>query len=296
MLKSQLSFCHREEEPEKRVLYIVGTPIGNLNDFSPRAINILKKVSLIACEDTRTTKKLLNFFNIKNKLISLNQHNIISKLEYLLSELRSQKSIAIVSDAGMPLISDPGEQLVKHVKENNFEVICIPGPCAALTALVSSGFSCSRFVFYGFIPRNNKEKNVILKSIHLSKYSSIIYESPKRIIKLLNDLKAICGGDRNISLMRELTKRYEEHFGNNIDEVLSSLARNEPKGEFTLIISGNEKHQLMVEESLDMIKLDLKNLMKAGLSHSSATSYLSKKHNIPKNKIYSLNLKQTKNL
>ncbi len=290
MKETPHSFCHREVEPEKRVLYIVGTPIGNLQDMSNRAINILQKVSLIACEDTRHTKKLLNYFNIKNKLISLNQHNIQSKVDYLLKELKEEKSIAIVSDAGMPLISDPGELLVKYVKKNNFDVICIPGPCAALTALVCSGFSCSRFIFYGFMPKNNREKQVILQSINQNKYSSIIYESPKRIFKLLNELKNICGGQREISLTRELTKKYEQHFGNNIDEVLNDLKKSEPRGEFTLIVSGNKSSKLSIEKPLDMIKKELLDLMDAGLTHSSAANYLARKHNYPKNQIYNLKI------
>ena len=284
----QIPFCHRKEEPEKSTLYIVGTPIGNLNDFSPRAINILKKVSLIACEDTRNTKKLLNFFNIKNKLICLNQYNIKDKINFIISELKIEKSIAIVSDAGMPLISDPGELLVKEIKRNNFDAICIPGPCAALTALVSSGCSCSRFIFYGFLPRSNKAKLEILNEICKSQYTSIIYESPKRIINLLQDLEKICGYSREISLLKELTKKYEQHLGNTIGEVLIHFDKFEPKGEFTLIVSGNKSLKILGDEDLTIIKDDLKDLIKAGLSHSSASLYLAKKYNKPKKVVYNL--------
>ena len=288
MNEHQVPFCHREEEPEKSTLYIVGTPIGNLNDLSPRAINILKKVSFIACEDTRNTKKLLNFFSIKNKLISLNQHNIKQKTNHILAELKVEKSIAIVSDAGMPLISDPGELLVEEIKNNNFNAICIPGPCAALTALVSSGCSCSRFIFYGFLPRSNKAKLEILNDIYQSQYTSIIYESPKRIRKLLQDLERICGKSRKIFLSRELTKKYEQHLGNTIGEVLMYLERYEPKGEFTLVVSGNKISKMLTDDCLDIIKNDLNDLMKAGLSHSAASLYLSKKYNKPKKVIYNL--------
>tara|TARA_Y100001978_G_scaffold121312_1_gene108246 strand:+ start:108 stop:983 length:876 start_codon:yes stop_codon:yes gene_type:complete len=281
-------FCHRDEEPEKKVLYIVGTPIGNLLDLSPRAINILKNVSLICCEDTRNTKKLLNIFKIKNRLISLNQHNINSKIESILTKLKSGESIAIVSDAGMPLINDPGDKLVKSAKNNFLDVICIPGPCAALTALVCSGFPCSKFIFYGFIAKNKKDRREILENIKRSKYPSILYESPKRILKLLVDLKEICGGQREINLARELTKKFERHYGPNISEVLKSLSDIEPKGEFTLIVNGYEEKELSNLDALDNIKKDLLDLMKAGLSHSSAANYLAKKHNIAKNKIYSL--------
>ncbi len=293
MSEAHHSFCHRDEEPEKKVLYIVGTPIGNLLDLSPRAINILKNVSLICCEDTRNTRKLLNFFKIKNRLVTLNQHNINSKIASILSQLKSGKSVAVVSDAGMPLINDPGDKLVKCIKDNFLDVICIPGPCAALTALVCSGFSCSKFIFYGFITKNKKDRKEILENIKQSKYPSILYESPNRILKLLDDLQEICGGQREINLARELTKKFEQHYGPNIEEVLRNLSNIKPKGEFTLIVNGYEDKKLSSIEALDNIKKDLLDLMKAGLSHSSAANYLAKKHNIPKNKIYSLVTNQT---
>ena len=144
------SFSHRSQEPESGVLYIVGTPIGNLNDISLRALNILRNVSLIACEDTRHTKKIMNKFEFTNSLISFNKHNSLKKIPILISALKEGKSIAIVSDAGMPGICDPGEDLVKNVKTSGLETICIPGPCAALTALVSSGLPASKFTFEGF--------------------------------------------------------------------------------------------------------------------------------------------------
>ena len=149
---------HRCEEPESGVLYLVGTPIGNLNDISSRAINILKNVSLIACEDTRQTKKLTSRFDIKNKLISFNKHNSISKIPTIINNLKDGNSIALVSDAGMPTICDPGEDLVRNLKLNSLDIICIPGPCAALTALVSSGFSASKFIFEGFLPKKKRER------------------------------------------------------------------------------------------------------------------------------------------
>jgi len=281
----QESFSHRGPEPEERVLYIVGTPIGNLKDMSERGINILSQVSLIACEDTRNTRKLLQCFGIANKLISFNDHNAKTKIRFILSELENGKSIALVSDAGMPLISDPGEIIVKKAKENNFDVICIPGPCAALSALVSSGLDTSRFTFYGFIPRSTFLRKSILKEIWESKNTSIIYESPKRILKLLVDLKEICGEDRKVVLMKELTKRFEKHYGNSIKDVIKEIELKEPKGEFTLILSGNNKNELVRDRSLIE---DLKELIKAGLSHSSASNYLSKKSGRSKNEIYKL--------
>ena len=152
---------HRGQEPQGGVLYLVGTPIGNLSDFSFRAENILRNVSLIACEDTRQTKKILNKFEIKNNLISFNQHNSKDKISKIISFLKGGKSIAIVSDAGLPTISDPGEELVKNIKEEGFDAICVPGPCAALTALVSSGLPTSKFIFEGFLPKKTNRKKKI---------------------------------------------------------------------------------------------------------------------------------------
>ena len=279
---------HRSKEPERSVLYIVGTPIGNLDDISIRSINILKKVSLIACEDTRNTGKLLKYLNISNKLISFNQHNASKRVNFLLSQLEKGYSLALVSDAGMPLISDPGEIIVQKAREHNFDVICIPGPCAAILALVSSGIDTSKFTFYGFLPKKSNEKNIIMNEISKSSKTSIIYESPKRILKLLIELKSICGGDRKVAVLKEMTKRYETYFGDNIDNVIKQINNNEEKGEFTMIISGSNKdnHENLMSKE-DLI-IDLQDLIKAGLSHSAASNYLSKKSGYPRNQIYKL--------
>tara|TARA_Y100001978_G_scaffold58731_1_gene52897 strand:- start:326 stop:1201 length:876 start_codon:yes stop_codon:yes gene_type:complete len=289
-MNTKVTLSHRNKEPENGILYLVGTPIGNLNDISIRAINILRGVSLIACEDTRKTGKLLKYFDISNKLISFHKYNSINKVDFLINKLKENASIALVSDAGMPLISDPGEIIVKKAKENNFDVICIPGPCAALSALVSSGLDTSRFTFYGFIPKSTLLRRSIMRAIWESKNTSIIYESPKRVLKLLIDLKEICGGDRKIVLMKELTKRFERHYGNNINDVIKEIEFKEPKGEFTLIISGNSENALVNEISLIE---DLKELIKAGLSNASASNYLSKKSSLSKNEIYKLTIKNS---
>ena len=282
---------YRREEPERAVLYIVGTPIGNLEDISFRAINILKKVSLIACEDTRNTAKLLKQYNISNKLISFHKHSAKEKFNFLIAKLISGNSIALVSDAGMPSISDPGNLLVRKVKENNLDVICIPGACAAITALVSSGIDSSEFSFYGFLPKSTKERNIKIRQILESPITTIIYESPKRIIRLLNELKKLFDNDREIVVLKELTKRYEKHFGLNIDNIIDKLAALEIKGEFTIVIEGNKKIYNKVELIEQDLKKDLIELIKAGLSHSAASNYLSQKTGKSKNYIYRLILK-----
>ena len=290
-MKSHQTLSHRNKEPENSVLYVVGTPIGNLEDISKRAINILKNVSLIACEDTRKTGLLMKYLNISNKLICLNQHNYLKKLDFLISKLHNGESIAMVSDAGMPLICDPGQFIVSEVKKKNYDVICIPGPCAAITALVSSGIDSSRFIFYGFLPRSIKERSLILKEISNNEITSIIYESPKRILKLLYDLETFIGQERNVVLLKELTKRYEKHYGDTINKVIDKLQSSDLKGEYTLIISGAQKQKNEDFTSNKNLIFDLEELIKAGLSNSSAANYLSKKSGVPKNELYKLSIK-----
>ena len=165
---------HKNPEPENGFLYIVGTPIGNLNDLSLRALNILKNVSLIACEDTRETKKIMSKFEFTNNLISFNEHNSSTKIPKIISDLNSGKSIAIASDAGMPSICDPGENLVKYAKSKGIGIVCIPGPCAALTALVSSGMPSSRFIFEGFLPKKKSDREKILFEISKNEKTTVI--------------------------------------------------------------------------------------------------------------------------
>ena len=282
------SFSHRSEEPESGVLYLVGTPIGNLSDISFRAINILKKVSLIACEDTRHTKKITNKFEIHNKLISFNKHNSLSKIPMIINILKEGKSVAVVSDAGMPSICDPGEDLVRNAKINKLETICIPGPSAALTALVSSGFPSSKFIFEGFLPNKKKEREKILSEISKNEKTTIVFESPHRLNKLLNELKEYCGGQREISISRELTKKFEEQLNNNIDNIIDIFQDREILGEITIIIRGLDK-TTQSELNKTILKKELKELIEAGLTLSAASKYLAKKKSLNKNLIYNLN-------
>ena len=287
-MNNNSSLSHRKEEPEKGILYIVGTPIGNLNDISQRALNILKNVSLVACEDTRQTKKLMNKFNISNNLISFNKENSLNKISKLIEELKTGKSIALVSDAGMPGICDPGENLVSKVKSEGIGVICIPGACAAITALVSSGIPSSKFIFEGFLPKKNIDREKVLFEISKSEKTTIIYESPRRLKKLLFDLLEFCEGEREIMVARELTKKFEEHVGNNINNAIMYFKDKEVKGEITLVIKGRKKEQKQEFDKGDL-KRDLQELMKAGLSLSAASKYLAKKNGIKKSIIYNLN-------
>jgi 16S rRNA (cytidine1402-2'-O)-methyltransferase len=287
-MKIDALLSHIDQEPQNGVLYLVGTPIGNLYDISLRALNILKKVAFIACEDTRQTKKIMSKFEIKNNLISFNMHNSAKKTPKIITSLKKGQSIALVSDAGMPSICDPGESLVQEVKLNKLNIICIPGPCAATTALVSSGFHSSKFTFEGFLPKKKKEREKILMNISKNEKSSIVYESPHRINKLLTELRNYCGGNREIQLFRELTKKFEENLGNNIDEVIEKIKSKEVLGEITLIIKGLTDSRDN-EFDLLFLKKELNELINAGLSLSAASKYLAKKNGLSKNIIYNLN-------
>ena len=278
---------HRKEEPENGILYMVGTPIGNLNDISPRAINILANVSVVACEDTRQTRKIMNKFSISNNLISFNKENSFQKISSLIVDLKAGKSVALVSDAGMPGICDPGENVVGQAKLQGIEVICIPGACAAITALVSSGIPSSRFVFEGFLPKKKIDREKILSEISKNEKTTIIYESPHRLKKLLRELFDFCGGDRKIIVARELTKKFEEHIGNDINNAINFFKDKEVVGEITLVIKGSKQEKNQQIKIYD-VKEDLHELIKAGLSLSAASKYLAKKYGIKKSIIYNL--------
>ncbi len=279
---------HKKQEPESGFLYIVGTPIGNLNDLSPRALNILRNVSLVACEDTRHTKKIMAKYNFSNNLLSFNKQNFFKKIPKIVNSLNSGNSVALVSDAGMPGICDPGEELVKDAKSNRINVVCIPGPCAATTALVTSGMPSSQFIFEGFLPKKKSERDKILYNISKSFKTTILFESPHRLKKLLYELKNYCGGDREIQVSRELTKKYEEQIGNNINEVINYFLDKEILGEITVVIKGRDIAEEVQEFDEIELKKELIDLIKAGLSLPQASKYLAKKNKLSKNLIYNL--------
>ena len=282
------SSSHKRKEPESGFLYIVGTPIGNLSDISSRALNVLKNVSLIACEDTRQTKKIMNKYEFKNYLVSFNKHNFISKSSRIINDLNAGKSVALVSDAGMPSICDPGEHLIKNARSFGINIICIPGPCAVTTALVSSGFPSSKFVFEGFLPRKKSEREKLLLEISKNNKTTILFESPNRLKKLLGEFKEYFGGEREIRISRELTKRFEEHVGDNVNEVIEYFKKKEVLGEITIVIKGKdlEKEKSYFDKS--KLKKELDELIIAGLSLSQAAKYLAKKNDLPKRIIYNM--------
>ena len=273
-------------EPCKGTLYIVGTPIGHLGDLSPRAKNILKNVSLIACEDTRRSGQLLKILESKVPLLSYHKHNFKSRLSKLIEILKSERSIALISDAGLPGISDPGEELVHLAKSHNHKVICIPGPCAATTALVISGLPSQRFCFEGFLPKKQSIRKKRLEDISKEHRTTVIYESPHQLINLLKDLSIHCGKERPIQIARELTKRYEESIGNTIKEVLDYFNLNTPKGEFTIVLGGkNDNQEKKISESDALNKLN--QLIKEGEKSNQAAKKISEETGYDKKWLYS---------
>ena len=265
-------------------LYIVSTPIGNLEDITLRAIKILKETDLIACEDTRTTRKLLSRYAIETPLISYHEHNEFGKAKELLSLLEGGKSIAMVSDAGTPGISDPGYRLVKLASEHGIDVLPVPGPSAVVSALCVSGLPTSSFAFFGFLPRTKKRLTDYLGNIKSYPETLVFYESPNRVMKTLRVMLDVFG-DRNISLSREITKLYEETLRGKISGVLETLAkRNEVKGEVTLVVEGasGEAGGVDTEDIDEMLGAYKKN----GLSLKDAVKKVSEGSGYSKSKTY----------
>ena len=285
-MNNNSSLSHRRQEPEKGILYFVGTPIGNLSDISSRALNILKNVSLVACEDTRQTKKIMTKYGISNTLMSFNQTNGKKKIPQIIKLLKEANAVALVSDAGMPSICDPGEELVKEARLNIIETICIPGASAVLTALVSSGYPSSKFIFEGFLPKKSISRKKLLLEISKNEKTTILYESPHRLKKLLLDLKVYCGGKREIQVSRELTKKFEEHIGTDIDKVISYFENKEILGEITVVIKGIKKPKKNFINDTSEIRKELIELVNAGLSLSEASKYLARKKNLSKREVY----------
>ncbi len=265
-------------------LYIISTPIGNLEDITLRALNILRDVDLIACEDTRTTKKLLAHYQIQRPLVSYHEHNEAAKSKELVSELLEGKSIALVSDAGTPGVSDPGYRIVKLASESGIEVIPIPGASAAIAALSVSGLPTSSFAFYGFPPRQKKRLHEYLDRIKDYPETLVFYESPSRIVKTLEAMIDVFG-DRKASLSREITKMYEETLRGSLSEVKELLQTKETiRGEFTLVVEGASDDKTKFDsETVDKL---LKLLKKEGLTLTDAVKRVSADSGISKSKIY----------
>ena len=279
-------------------LYLCATPIGNLEDMTFRGVRVLREVDLIAAEDTRNSIKLLNHFEIKTPMTSYHEYNKIEKAHYLIARMQEGKNVALITDAGTPGISDPGEDLVRLAYEAGIEVTSLPGACACITALTLSGLPTRRFCFEAFLPADKKERQEILEELKTETRTIILYEAPHRLIKTLKDL-LIALGDRRITLCRELTKRHETAFATTLQGALEFYETQEPKGECVIVMEGRSRKQMQEEKQQVWAQMELSEHMQLyleqGMDQKEAMKAVAKDRGIPKREIYSKWLKNKEN-
>lgn len=270
-------------------LYLVPTPIGNLKDISFRVLEVLQEADRIACEDTRVTAKLLNRYEIKKPLLSYREHNEQEASTFILDKVEAGETIALVTDAGMPGISDPGETIVKKAVERGVDVVVLPGPSALINALVASGLDTGRFTFVGFLDKARKKKRDELALYRDREETLIFYEAPHRILDTL-DAVAEVYGNRRIALSRELTKLHEEHLRGTVEEVRSAFQDRPPKGEFVLVVSGKSSKEIQKEKEESFAELTilqhLQEVMSQGRSKKEAVKIVAELRGIPKKEVY----------
>lgn len=281
-MNEQFEITEEKNKVEKSTLYLVATPIGNLSDISYRAVKVLSEVDFIAAEDTRNTPKLLGRYGIKKPLVSYYEHNKREKGEQIVSRIKAGESCALVTDAGTPAISDPGEDLVVLCREHGVKVVSIPGACAAITALTLSGLPTRRFCFEGFLPNTKSERKQRLKELDSEKRTIIIYEAPHHLISTLNDIYDAFG-DRKIALCRELTKINEETDFTTVSAAIASYKEKQPRGEYVLVIDGatdtKKEFDMSVAEHVDMY-------ISQGMSKMDAIKAAAKDRGVPKSEVY----------
>ncbi|SPT98265.1 tetrapyrrole methylase [Lysinibacillus capsici] len=285
-MKSQKSTIH----DQTGCLYLVGTPIGNLEDMSVRALRILKEADIIAAEDTRNTKKLCNYFEIDTPLISYHEHNIAVGGEKLLTLLQEGKTIALVSDAGLPCISDPGADIVEKAIAQNFSVVPVPGPNAAISALIASGLSPQPFFFYGFLNRGKKERRQQLEQLKKRQETILLYEAPHRLKDTLKDMEAIIG-ERRIVLARELTKKFEEFLRGTLSEAVEWSQTEEIRGEFCIVLEGNscveeEDHEEAYWQNMSIVEHVDFIINQSNVSSKEAIKEVAKLRQVAKRDVY----------
>lgn len=270
-------------------LYLCATPIGNLEDITFRVLRTLKEVDLIAAEDTRNSMKLLNHFEIKTPITSYHEYNKIEKAYQLLAKLQEGKNIALVTDAGTPGISDPGEELVRICLEEGIEVTSLPGPAACITALTMSGQATRRFAFEAFLPRDKKERAFVLEELKNETRTIVLYEAPHHLVKTLEELYETLG-NRGISICRELTKRYEETVKTTLESALSYYEAHEPRGEYVLIVEGKSRAEIADEQQKAWKELSMEEHMALyegqGVAHKEAMKLVAKDRGISKREVY----------
>lgn len=270
-------------------LYIVPTPIGNLKDITIRALDVLKECNVIAAEDTRQTIKLLNHFNIKKQLISYHQHNELTKSEEIINRVKAGEIVALVSDAGSPGISDPGSVIIKKCIEEEVEFEVLPGATAIITALVNSGLDTTKFTFRGFVPRENKERRVLISEIKNHKETLVFYEAPHRIKDTLSFLYEELG-DRKVAICRELTKLHEQIVRGLISEVIEHFNTNNPRGEFVVVIEGKSQEEIDLEQKAKWENTTVEEhiilYVDRGYSKKEAIKLVAKERSMPKSEVY----------
>lgn len=267
------------------ILYLVPTPIGNLGDISPRAVKTLEAADFIAAEDTRVTLKLLNHLEIKKNLVSYYEHNKAAKGSQIVDRILAGETCALVSDAGSPAISDPGEDLVKQCAQAGITVCAIPGPCAAITALSISGQSTGRFCFEGFLSMSKKSRREHLDSLRREQRTMIFYEAPHKLMNTLEDMAQVFGQDRPVSFCRELTKLHEQVLRLTLGEAIAYYTENPPKGEFVLVVAGAPEEEKQIASVSDAAAR-VEELMGQGLSRKDAVKQTAKELDLPKNAVY----------
>lgn len=273
---------------ERGALYVVGTPIGNLGDFSPRARETLEEADFIAAEDTRVTLKLLNHFGIKKPLISYFEHNKLEHGPLIVAKLQEGQTCALVSDAGMPAVSDPGETLVAACAQEGIPVYVVPGPTAAVSALAISGLPTGRFTFEGFLSVNKRSRKEHLEAVANEDRTMIFYEAPHKLRKTLSDFSKVFGSDRRVALCRELTKVHEEVWRTTLGEAAAHYREKEPRGEFVLVIEGRERPTVQEEEyTLEEAAALARELAAGGLSASEAAKQAAQQTGFKKSQLYS---------
>lgn len=271
------------------ILYLCATPIGNLQDITLRVLNTLQEVDLIAAEDTRNSVKLLNHFDIHTPMTSYHEYNKVEKAHYLIQKLQEGKNVALITDAGTPAISDPGEVLVAMCQEAGVSVTSLPGAAACITALTLSGLSTRRFCFEGFLPSDKKEKKAVLEDLKTESRTIILYEAPHRLVRTLTELKETLGCCR-ITICRELTKKFEEIRPTTIEEALDHYGQQEPRGEYVLVVEGKSFSRQKEEEQESWLMLSMEEHMKhyevQGIERKEAMKLVARDRGISKRDVY----------
>lgn len=283
------------EQHKTGTLYLCATPIGNLEDITYRVLRTLKEVDLIAAEDTRNSIRLLNHFEIKTPMTSYHEYNKIDKAYQLVAKMREGKNIALITDAGTPGISDPGEDIVRICYEEGIPVTSLPGAAACITALTMSGLPTRRFAFEAFLPKDKKEHQAVLEELKTETRTIIIYEAPHHLVRTLQELSDTLGGDRRLTICRELTKRHEEKLQMTLTDSLSYYEVNEPRGEYVLIIVGRSREEMKKEEQAGWEALSLEEHMahyeSQGIDRKEAMKRVAKDRGVSKRDIYQALLK-----